>query len=47
MKDHLPILNVYMHEIRADDTYEIDTLEDLKRLQSMVADHDVRMIHPV
>ena len=47
VKDHLPILNVYMHEIRADDTYEIDTLEDLKRLQSMVADYDVRMIHPV
>lgn len=36
VKDHIAELNVYLREIAASDTYEIDTLEDLERLREAV-----------
>ncbi|WHY76931.1 NTP transferase domain-containing protein [Neobacillus sp. WH10] len=37
VKDNIPDINVYLQEIHPDDSYEIDSLEDLEKLNTLLA----------
>ncbi len=37
VKDNIPDLNVYLQEIHPDDSYEIDSLEDLEKVNKLLA----------